>query len=96
MEENNKKAEIMELVETISGLLPADFDEWGLIRFWKSGDDILCRTEAECNAIADFIEDVFRGAGFPIRVATGYYDPAQDERNGEVDEKTGFYYVCIE
>lgn len=26
---------------------------------------------------------------------TGYYDPAEDERNNEVDAYTGLYYVTI-
>ena len=31
-----------------------------------------------------------------IAISTGYYDPKEDVRNGEVDERTGFYYVKFE
>ena len=49
---------------------------------------ILCKTETQADGIADFLEDL----GFDY-VRTGYYDPAQDEKEGCVDEYTGFYYV---
>lgn len=60
--------------------------------YWTSGvglgSDILCKTEESANAIADFLEEL----GFE-EVNTGYYDPEEDERCGEVDKYTGWWYV---
>lgn len=52
------------------------------------GTEILCDTEARADGVADFLEAL----GFSY-VRTGYYDPVEDERNGEVDEYTGWWYV---
>ena len=53
------------------------------------GDEILCETEEEAETLANFFDQLF-GMG---TVSTGYYDPEEDERNGEVDCHTGYYYV---
>ena len=58
--------------------------------YWSNGDSILCDTESAANHLADFLEDL----GFDI--CTGYYDPEEDKRNGEVDECTGYWYVCVD
>lgn len=60
--------------------------EKGHIRY--KGNEILCDTEIRAEAIGDFLEAL----GF-FYVRTGYYDPVEDERNGEVDDYTGWYYV---
>lgn len=59
--------------------------------FWTDGDLILCRTEEAAENVANFLEDI----GFDT-VMTGYYDPVEDERNGTVDDHTGFWYVDID
>ena len=59
--------------------------------FWTDGDEILCRTETQAEALASFLEDM----GFDY-VNTGYYDPDEDERNHEVDRFTGWWYVNID
>ena len=51
-------------------------------------DEILCDTEAMAEGVADLLEAL----GFSY-VRTGYYDPVEDERNGEVDDYTGWWYV---
>ena len=51
--------------------------------------ELLCKTETQAEGIADFLEDL----GFK-NIRTGYYDPKEDEQNGETDEYTGLYYVC--
>ncbi len=51
-------------------------------------NELLCKTKEQAEGIADFFEDL----GF-YNVTAGYYDPKIDERNGEVDEYTGWYYV---
>ena len=53
------------------------------------GGDIICKTEAQANAIADLL-DV---AGY--EAVTGYYDPQEDQKNGCVDELTGHWYVSV-
>ena len=59
--------------------------------YWTDGNEILCKTEAAAEHLADFFEDI----GF-TDVQTGYYDPEEDLRDLTVDEHTGFYYVSID
>lgn len=56
---------------------------------WTDGDKILCRTEALQDTVANML-DWITGEN---EAHTGYYDPEEDERNGEVDNHTGWYYV---
>jgi len=56
---------------------------------WSDGSEILCPTEHQADVIADFIDAMI---GYPIS-HTGYYDPKEDERSGEVDDHTGYWYV---
>lgn len=60
--------------------------------FWTNGTDILCPSEVECEAVADFIEDILREES-TLTVHTGYYDPNEDDRSGERDRCTGFHYI---
>ena len=77
--------EICELLGRIAAALP---DEPAAI--WaKDGDEILCESGLVCDGIADLFDAIY---GEPT-VNTGYYDPDEDERNGETDERTGYYYV---
>lgn len=59
--------------------------------YWTDGEEILCKTEEQAEVLADFLEDV----GFDY-VQTGYYDPKEDERNNEVNDHTGYWYVSID
>lgn len=61
---------------------------------WSDGDMILCPTEASCENVADFLQDIFQVSG--LAVHTGYYDPIEDRRNRECDDYTGFYYISFE
>lgn len=63
---------------------------------WTSGDEILCKTESAVNAIADMLETLYKTQGDEILVNTGYYDQMEDEKNGEVDRYTGWWYVNIQ
>lgn len=65
-----------------------DFSPSEQTHFCYKGNELLCDTEQRAEAIADF----FDALGF-FYVRTGYYDPIEDKRNGEVDEYTGWYYV---
>ena len=58
---------------------------------WTDGEEILCENEDTAERIGDLI-DMMCGEQ---TVNTGYYDPAEDERNNEVDSHTGFHYVTI-
>lgn len=58
-------------------------------RFWYDGSEILCRNEDEADAVANFIDSIIGDSC----THTGYYDPKEDERSGEVDDHTGYYYV---
>lgn len=60
--------------------------------FWTNGTDILCPSEMECEAVADFIEDILREES-TMTVHTGYYDPEEDDKTGERDRCTGFHYI---
>lgn len=57
---------------------------------WYDGDEFLCRTDAQVEGIADWMANV---AG--LETATGYYDPEEDQRNGETDQRTGWYYARV-
>lgn len=71
--------------------LPDEPPEHG--HFWSpTSGEILVDDESKAEAVADFIEDLVGGQF----VNTGYYDPEEDERNGETDQDTGYYYVNIE
>lgn len=63
---------------------------------WTSGDEILVKTESAADAIADMLETLYKTQGEEILVNTGYYDLEEDERNGEVDRYTGWWYVNIQ
>ena len=57
-------------------------------QFRYDDGEILCKTEQQAEGVADFLEDL----GFQ-NVTTGYYDPEEDKRNNEVDDRTGWYYI---
>lgn len=60
------------------------------VKYWSNGCDILCRDEESASAIADFLNEM----GYE-EVNTGFYDPEEDKKSGEVNECTGWYYVGI-
>ena len=59
-------------------------------RVWTCGDEILCKSEAAADAIADLLEAM----GYED-VTTGYYDPVEDKSHNEVDRLTGWYWVSV-
>ncbi len=62
--------------------------------YWTDGEEILCSCEAECEILADFFDGLFFDND-EIEVRTGYYDPEEDRRNNEQDDRTGFYYIAF-
>lgn len=63
---------------------------------WSSGDEILCKTESAAEAISDMIWQLYRAQGESVTLTTGYYDPEEDQRNGQKDRFTGWWYVDID
>ena len=87
------------LIKEITSLLPNIYDvdvddEFKSTHFLTNADgtEILSTEESEVEALANFFDQLY-GEG---TVNTGYYDPEEDKRNGEVDAYTGLYYVTIE
>lgn len=58
----------------------------------QDGEEILCKTEQIAEGIADLFDTLY---GEPT-VNTGFYDPEEDKRNGEVNDRTGYYYVTLQ
>lgn len=56
----------------------------------SDGEQLLTETEELANALADLIDLVD-----DCQTITGYYDPEEDAKSGEVDEYTGYYYVSL-
>ena len=50
-------------------------------KIWSDGEQLLTETES------DLVDDCC--------TTTGYYDPDEDKRNGELDEYSGYYYVSL-
>lgn len=48
---------------------------------------IMADNEKAANTLADFLEC------FGYQPCTGYYDPEEDARNGEVTEVSGLWYI---
>ena len=53
----------------------------GDIGLWSDGEMILCSSEPACRLIANLLRDILRDS--TIVVKTGYFDPFEDDRNGE-------------
>lgn len=62
---------------------------------WTTGDEILVKTESAANAIADMLTTLYKTQGEDVTIVTGYYDPAEDFINNEIDRCTGWWYVNI-
>lgn len=56
---------------------------------WTDGDAVYADTEEKANSVADVIDSL----GFTA--VTGLYQKDEDERDGCVDERTGWWYVEI-
>lgn len=79
-----------EMKELIAESVNDVFDEeatHGYVKYDKSM--IVSKDETTVNRIADMLDSM----GFDA--VTGYFDPEEDKRSGEVDSLTGYYYVDI-
>ena len=63
---------------------------------WSDGTEILCKTESAADTVADMIELLYQAQNECVYINTGYYDPVEDEKSGETDRYTGWYYVNID
>lgn len=81
--------EICDVLDAIAKALP--HEPGPSVYVWADDDQFLCKTEAAANSIADLIDSMY---GESV-CCTGYYDPAEDERNGEVNQYTGWHYVIV-
>ena len=86
------------MLTEIALLLPCIYDpevddDFKETHFLTNADrtEVLSTSESEIEALANLFDQLY-GEG---TVNTGYYDPIEDERNGEVDAYTGLYYVTI-
>ena len=76
------------LFQMLADSLPARPGEKDCL-WYDGGDDILCRTEDHANAVADWLD------GHGYEAVTGYFDPAEDDRDNCRDDLTGWYYVTV-
>ena len=87
--ENERELELITqeaIVAALNAILSEGRNRRGIV--YDGNNKILCKKEYQAEGIADFLEDM----GFED-VRTGFYDPKEDKRNGEVDRYTGLYYV---
>ena len=59
------------------------------VLMWTDGVEILCKTESLAKSVADAL-DAISGER---QSYYHWYDPEEDERNGEVNDHTGWWYV---
>lgn len=60
------------------------------VEIWADDSEILIDKEDAAEAIADFL------TALGLDVHTGYYDPEEDERSGETDDHTGYWYIDLD
>lgn len=87
--------EFAKLINAITDSLPHNPEKalWNHGKIWsEDSDEILCKDKQTATAIADLIDAIY---GESI-TNTGYYDPVEDERNGDVDSRTGYWYVAVQ
>ena len=94
----NRIDKVDKIMKNIMALLPEIYDkevddDFKETHFLTTPDhtEILSTSEEEIETLANFIDQLY-GEGV---CNTGYYDPIEDERNGEVDAYTGMYFVSI-
>lgn len=64
--------------------------EWLDVEIATNGDELLFKHENDCERFADVLDEHVFGY---TECHIGYYDPKEDERSGEVDGNTGWYYI---
>lgn len=74
-----------EVLLFVDYVLPVNYPlcDWA---FWTDGEEVLTKSEELAERLAKII-DIFGLS------RTGYYDPEEDERNGETNDHTGYWCV---
>lgn len=91
----SKQKQIIDKIIEMLPREPRSYDTVNNPGFWANGTEILCPSETECEAVAEFLRDILSKYGNMV-IQTGWYDPFEDARNGEQDERTGFCYISFE
>lgn len=80
---------IQMIMDSVPNIYKEDF-EYDDTEIATNGIEFLFKYEADCERFADALDrHVFNCR----ECHTGYYDPIEDEANGETDANTGWYYV---
>ena len=86
------------LIHQITEMLPCIYDsevddDFKETHFLTNpdGTEILSTEESEIETLANLFDQLYDMG----TCTTGYYDPEEDELNGEVDAYTGLYYLSI-
>lgn len=80
---------IQSIIDDLPNVWKDDLD-WTEVEAATNGDELLFKYEADCERVADAIDDYVFGYG---ESHTGYYDPYEDAKSGETDANTGWYYI---
>ncbi len=59
------------------------------VLMWTDGTEILCKTESLAKSIADALDSISGERMSHYH----WYEPNEDERDGTVDDHTGWWYV---
>ena len=85
-----------EFIQSIIDRLPNVFKDesssiiWDDVEVATNGDELLFKHEDECWHIANLLDDYVFGC---TETHTGEYNKEEDERSGEVDANTGWFYI---
>ena len=88
-----------DFVDLLLSMLPREPRSYDIANdpgFWTDGEQILCPSEAECEIVATFLQDVFSEYPEMPLIQTGWYDPFEDANNRETDDYSGFCYIQFE
>lgn len=80
---------IQNIIDRVPNIYKDDM-EWLDVEIATNGDELLFHYETDCERFADVLDDYVFGF---VECHTGYYDPEEDEKSGETDENTGWYYI---
>ena len=93
----NTQKDVRLFLDALLDMLPKEpggCDARGNHSYWSNNDEILCPSEAACETLAYFLQDVLKESG--ITVLTGWYDPSEDAKNSKCDDCSGFNYIRFE
>ena len=80
---------IQSIIDRLPNVYKDDID-WTKIEIATNGDEFLFKYESDCEMFANVLDDHVFGCA---ECHTGYYDPYEDARSGEMDANSGWYYI---